>query len=143
MIRAVLDTNVIISSFLQPVGIPNLIVEAWKANLFELCLSELLFHEIEEVLNRPVIRHHAKISDKEIEEFLELIRETSHFTAEPLAIKAIIADDPDDDMILATALAAGADVIVSGDHHLLDLHEYEKIPIVNPRSFLEMLGEAN
>ena len=141
MIRAVLDTNVIIRSFLNPGGIPNRIIEAWKANLFELCLSEPLFHEIEAVLKRPVIRRATHVSDKEIEEFLELITETSFFVIEPLLVVPVIADDPNDDMVLATALAAEADVIVSGDHHLQSLNKYKEIPIVVPRIFLELLGE--
>lgn len=41
---------------------------------------------------------------------------------------------------LATAVAAGADVIVSGDHHLLEIKNYQGIPIVTPRQFLDLLG---
>jgi uncharacterized protein len=139
MIRVVLDTNVIVSSFLHPTGIPDRIIQAWKANLFELCLSEPLFHEIEAVLRRPVIQRSTHASDKEIEEFLELITETSFFVDEPLMVQPIIADDPSDDMILATALSAQADAIVSGDHHLQNLIAYNDIPIVNPRLFLVMI----
>jgi len=142
MIRVVLDTNVIVSSFLHPTGIPDRIIRAWKANLFELCLSEPLFHEIEAVLKRPVIQRATHASAKDIEEFLELMTETSFFVGEPLVVKPLVAEDPDDDMILATGLAAQADVIVSGDHHLLKLNQYEEMPIVNPRRFLEMLGET-
>jgi uncharacterized protein len=47
-----------------------------------------------------------------------------------------VKEDPDDNRILECALAAGADVIVSGDGHLLRLTEYEGIAILTPRAFL-------
>jgi uncharacterized protein len=56
--------------------------------------------------------------------------------AEPALIPPVIADDPDDDAVLACAIAVTADAIVSGDHHLLELGEYQKIPICTPAQFL-------
>jgi predicted nucleic acid-binding protein len=47
-----------------------------------------------------------------------------------------IEADPADNRVLEAALAGAADVIVSGDHHLLDLEEWRGIPIQNPASFL-------
>jgi predicted nucleic acid-binding protein len=51
---------------------------------------------------------------------------------------AIIADDPDN-RILECAVAGPADFIISGDHHLLDLENYQGIKIVNPARFLEAI----
>jgi uncharacterized protein len=51
--------------------------------------------------------------------------------------------DPNDNMILATDLAAGADVIVTGDRDLLVLQEYEGIPIVTAKEFLERYFPEN
>lgn len=48
-----------------------------------------------------------------------------------------VQDDPADNRVLECALAGGAQVIVSGDRHLLDLAELEKIPILRPRAFLD------
>ena len=48
----------------------------------------------------------------------------------------VIADDPDDDKFLECALAAGATAIVSGDHHILDLGEYEGVPILSSADFI-------
>jgi hypothetical protein len=50
--------------------------------------------------------------------------------------------DPDDDKYLHAAVAGRAAVIVSGDQHLLGLGEYNGIPIVRPRAFLSLLGNA-
>jgi putative PIN family toxin of toxin-antitoxin system len=55
---------------------------------------------------------------------------------EPAEIAPIIIADPDDDAVLACAVAARAEIIVSGDSHLLDLKEYEGIPIVTAAHLL-------
>lgn len=140
MIRAVLDTNVLVSSILSPGAVPSRIVRAWQAGAFELCLSQPLFEELAEVLNRPRIRKIARITVEQIEELLTLLPRISRFVEEPLPLEPVIAADPDDDLVLATAMAAQANAIVSGDHHLLALKHHHGIPILPPRQFLEMLG---
>ncbi len=57
----------------------------------------------------------------------------------PKSVPHIIKDDPDDDHILACALAGRADLIVSGDRHLLKLKSYKGIGIVRPKDFLHTL----
>ena len=60
----------------------------------------------------------------------------------PKTVPAVIADDPDDNHVLACAVEGNADLIVSGDQDLLRLREYESIPIVRPVDFLRTLGSA-
>ncbi|MFZ2359030.1 MAG: putative toxin-antitoxin system toxin component, PIN family [Anaerolineae bacterium] len=55
----------------------------------------------------------------------------------------VVSSDPDDDMFVECALVAGASMIVSGDHHLLDLEEYKGIRIVTPAAFLRWLVESS
>jgi putative PIN family toxin of toxin-antitoxin system len=140
MILAVLDTNVVVSSLLNPSGLPGRIVESWERGLFQLGISKELFLEIADVLDRPAIRKKTRMSDSEIPRLLELLVETSVVVSGNLEIESIISNDPDDDVILATAVATGADIIVSGDRHLLELEIYRGIPIVSPRQFAEILG---
>lgn len=54
-------------------------------------------------------------------------------------VPEVILEDPDDDKFLACAIDGGADYIVSGDHHLLDLGSYEGIPILRPATFLQIV----
>ncbi len=48
----------------------------------------------------------------------------------PASVPPTVRDDPDDDQVLACAIAAQAEIIVSGDRHLLDLKEYRSMRIV-------------
>ena len=59
----------------------------------------------------------------------------------PVVIRPTITLDPSDDVVLATALAAGADLIVSGDAHLLNLKSYQGMPIVTAVEALTRLPQ--
>jgi len=131
-----------VSAFLQPSGIPGRIVEAWRAGQFEAALSAPLLEEVDEVLSRRRVRRLLHAMSSEVKTFLDLYSRVAFFVSGPLAIVPVIPDDPDDDAAPATALAAKADVVVSGNAHLLDLKEYEGIPILTPRQFLALLAEA-
>lgn len=61
---------------------------------------------------------------------------------EPENVPSAILGDPDDNHILACALAGKADLIVTGDRDLLRLKEYEGIPIIRPMDFLRTLGPS-
>ena len=61
---------------------------------------------------------------------------------EPAVIEPVIVADPDDDVVLACAVAARAEAIVSGDNHLLDLKQYEGIPIFTAAQLLARIEKA-
>jgi predicted nucleic acid-binding protein len=58
----------------------------------------------------------------------------------PSAIGPVILADPDDDIVLATAVGGSADAIVSGDAHLLGIGEFRGIPIMTPAAAVSRLG---
>jgi predicted nucleic acid-binding protein len=58
----------------------------------------------------------------------------------PTVPEPVISADPDDDVVLACAITAGASVIVSGDHHLLELRLYRTIPILTVRELLNQIA---
>jgi len=142
MIRAVIDTNVIVSSFLGDTGTPREIRRAWQHGLFKLCISQPLLEEVEGILRLSRIVKRVRAAEAEVEEFLELAIPSAACAIEPLVVKPVVPDDPDDDFIVATALATQADYIVSGDKHLLDLKEYQGIQIITPRQFLRVLSSS-
>lgn len=58
----------------------------------------------------------------------------------PASIMPTVLADPDDDHVLACALAARADAIISGDRHLLNLKHYQRIPILSPAAAVHRFG---
>ena len=61
----------------------------------------------------------------------------------PAVIAPTVTRDPTDDVVLATALAAGADAIVSGDAHLLDLKTFQRIPIVTAAEAVTRIAQSS
>lgn len=130
MIRAVLDTNIVISAIIfggNPRKVLNLAIEG-KISLF---FSEPMFEEIREILGGRKFRFTAPQLSV-VERELEAISETVY----PKESINVVQDDPDDDLFIECALAADADYIISGDKHLLDLKRYGKVKIVNAANLL-------
>ena len=74
--------------------------------------------------------------------FLNALRQQIRLV-EPQKMQKPVCRDHDDDLVLATALAARADAIVTGDQDLLVLGAFEGVAIVSPRQFLERLDSAS
>jgi putative PIN family toxin of toxin-antitoxin system len=133
MVRAVFDTNVLISSLIRS-GKPRLLWNKVIKGEIELIISREILSEFNNVARRPKLRRY--VSLKRLRRFnLVLIRR-----AEIIEVRTHlpqITEDPDDNMIVETALDGRADYIVSGDKHLLILKEFRGIKIVNVE---EMLG---
>lgn len=126
--RVVADTNTVISGLLWN-GNPRRILEAARTGKIQLFTSLGLLAEIDEVLRRPKFARRLTLAEVTPRELVLGYAALAHIV-EPVAIEPVVLDDPDDDAVLACALAAQAEVIVTGDSHLLLLEEYDKIPIV-------------
>lgn len=137
--RAVLDTNVLISALYSAKGPPGRLLSAWVDGLFDLVMSDDVLAEFRRVLGYPKHRHLFAERPAAIAILLEKLR-TAIFNGEIPEVPPL-ESDPSDTMFLALALAAQADVLVSGDSHLLDLGAYEGIPILTPTQFLELLEQ--
>lgn len=140
MIRVVLDANVFVSAVLNPRGIPAQILTAWRAERFHLVISEAILEEIARVLHHPRILKRHRWREERIRVFIEDLAHLAILTPEELKLKAI-AEDPSDNRYLECAIEGEADYLVSGDQHLLGLGTYQKISILTPRAFLEVLGK--
>ena len=127
--RVVLDTNQHISAIIRPNGNPAQIVQLWRIGLIELAISPSMLEKFEIVVHRPRIQQRHNLSDTDIAEYLEVLKTFAVLVPGTIAVDAV-PDDPDDNIIIACAIEAEADVIVSGDQHLLSLGSYQGIPIV-------------
>ena len=133
--HVVLDTNQHISAIIRPNGNPAQIVQLWRIGLIGLAISPPILEEFEIVVHRPRIQQKHNLSDTDIAEYLEMLRTFAVLVPGTIVVNAV-PDDPDDNIIIACAIEAEADVIVSGDQHLLSLGSYQGIPIVNAVDFL-------
>ena len=139
MIRAVLDTNVIISGILNREGSPGRLIQAaFEHQAFQAVTSVPILGEIGSVLRRPRIARRHGWSELEIGVFLARLY-TLCLVVEGLSTLDAIAADPSDNMFLAAALEAEAGYVVSGDDHLLALGMFENIVVLSPRQFLDLL----
>jgi hypothetical protein len=141
------DTNIWVSAFINPHGYPAKLKDAWLNNQFQVVVSVPLLDEIAEVLDCPRIRNKYRVQADEVHAFLQL-----------LSMRAIhviptgqlhICRDPDDDLILETALLGQASYAVSRDddikrdQDLMAQMQAQGVAVVSVKQFLELLNLSN
>ena len=129
--RIVLDTNVFISGVFFS-GPPFEILNAWRRSEIQLVVSVEILDEYRRVGDRLSTSH----PGVDIAPFLRLVAVHGEIVLAPSLAEAVCAD-PSDDMFFACALAAGCDVIVSGDKHLHRASGYGGVEVLRPREFVE------
>jgi putative PIN family toxin of toxin-antitoxin system len=133
-LRVVLDPNVIVAALLAPTGTPAKVLRAWLDGHYELIASPLLLAELTRVFDYPKLR--SRISETESRQFIELLKHQGEIVDDPDVTIPIQSSDPDDDYLIALAETTRS-VVVSGDHHLLDLADH--LPIHSPAAFCKLL----
>jgi putative PIN family toxin of toxin-antitoxin system len=139
MLRVVIDTNVIVSGILSRKRAPAELLNAWRLRRFLLLSSPTIVAEVRAVLRYPRIRKKYPPSDEEIDQTITLLEHDALLVPGGADVTGSVAADPRDEMFLACTVDGQADVIVSGDHHLLDLGIYRDIPIITARQLLDKL----
>ena len=139
--RIVLDTNVVLSALLWR-GTPYRLLQSIRSNRqIVLFSSAALLTELAEVLARPMsARRLALIGRATPDVLLEYIDAIE--LVEPAAVPRVVAADTDDDQVVAAAVAAQADLIVTGDRDLLALGSHGELSIVTPADALRMVATA-
>ena len=139
-LRAVLDTNVLVSGLVAEGGAPRRILDAWLEDRYTLVTSLYLVEELVHVLSYPRIAKRLKLSEGEMATILAALLSKAAVTPGHVRLPGVTRD-PKDDAVVACAKEGEADTIVSGDQDLLVLNEYDGIQVVTPRRFLEILEE--
>jgi putative PIN family toxin of toxin-antitoxin system len=136
--RVLCDTNVLVSAFIAG-GPPSRVVEAAIEGRIELVLADPVLDELERVLTTKLGFAAERVRD--IDALLnELASERITATT---TMSEPITGDPDDDLILACAVDAGVQLIVSGDRrHLPPVGEHRGVRIVTPQALLAELANA-
>ena len=128
--RIVADTNIYISA-LNFAGTADGVLARGRAGLIEIGISPAILDEIAGVLARKFRWSAPRVREARaaIGSFTVLVH--------PQESVSVVGEDEADNRILECALAAGADVIVTGDRHLLGLRRFRGVRITTPREFLD------
>ncbi|MBI2320471.1 MAG: putative toxin-antitoxin system toxin component, PIN family [Betaproteobacteria bacterium] len=133
--RAVADTNIVVSGLLWH-GAPRKLFDAARAGAVSLYTSGELLAELVEVLPREKLAARIAASGMSVGELARRYALLAQRIV-PAEIGPVVLADADDNAVIACALAARADLIVSGDPHLLDLKSYQGIPIIGAAEALK------
>jgi putative PIN family toxin of toxin-antitoxin system len=135
---AVLDSTILVSAFLTPRGAADAVLQYAINDRFMCCLAEAIIEETSRRLASPRLQQRYTYGVGDVEMFRRLLRASFVVLADLPPLTGIVRD-PNDDMILACAVAASASHVVTRDDDLLALGVYEGITIVTPETFLGML----
>ncbi len=141
--RAVVDTNVWISALLNPPGPPAAVRAALQSGLFTLVTSEPLLGELAAVLARPRFAQRYRVTPDDVAQLVELLRERATVVSVTGSVQ--LCRDPDDDVVIETALNGHADALVTRDDDLKGVAGLavalasEGVSVVTVRHFLAAL----
>ncbi len=130
--KVLFDTNVLFAAFTSKGFCEEVVGQA--AGDCALVWSEPLRKELLKVLERK------GLADPPVHTAIETYADLCEF-CKPAPLSPPVCRDPDDDVVLATAVAGGANVIVTGDNDLLVLKRHGRIRILSPRQFVEFWGK--
>jgi putative PIN family toxin of toxin-antitoxin system len=136
-LRLVLDTNTVLSGLIWH-GPPGILIDAARDGRILLFSSVPLLAELQGVLERDkfagvIAKRGVSVSDL-LDGYVAMVE-----IVRPVRLGSTILRDPDDDVVLATALAASVDAIVSGDKDLTDFGRFRNIPIITAAHALSRL----
>jgi putative PIN family toxin of toxin-antitoxin system len=134
MKRVVLDTNILASGAISATGTVSRILDAWRSGQFSVIVSAPILDELERTFQKPYFRRY--LTERQSSRFLQLLRKRATVSPITVAVHGI-ATHPEDDLILATAVSAKADYLVTGDSKLQRVGTYQGVRILSPRRFLE------
>lgn len=137
MLRAVADTNAVVSGLLWQGPLRELLAAA-RARRVALYTSAVLLEELAEVLTRAKFGARIATSGYDAREFVYRYTRLAKLVV-PAEIGPVVMGDPDDDAVIACALAAQADLIVSGDKRLRNLKSWRDIEVIGATEALRRL----
>jgi uncharacterized protein len=137
-VRAVIDTNVLIAGILWR-GPPHALLQHVRAGTVSLVSSPALLAELADVFGRAKFDAILTRTNTSRERSLAEVRRLAE-VIEPPPLPQPVCRDPDDDAVLALAIAAKVELIVSGDNDLLSLRSFQGIPIMAPAEAASLIG---
>ncbi len=139
--RIVLDTNVVVSALVWG-GTPYQLLQAAVDGDIELVTSPALIDELRDVLSRSHLAPRLAAKQSSVTLAIDFYSQLAIHVS-PLATPRVVLDDPDDDHVIACAVASNAARIVSGDSDLLRIGTHLHIDIVNPAEAVRRIAAAS
>ena len=138
LVHVVADTNTVVSGLLWH-GPPRQVLDAAHLGTIRLSTSASLLAELSDVLQRPKFAERLARANVTPHTLVFGYAALARLVV-PAPIGPVVVADPDDDAVLACAVAAQAEVIVSGDRALLALESYEGIPIITAAQLMARIA---
>jgi len=128
--RVVCDTNILISALVFPGGSPERILDLARQGHIELYISNFIIDEF-----LYVLEHKFHFGKNDVQKRIDYIKSLAYTVAPKEKSSIIMAHEPDN-RIIECAVAAHADVLISGDKHVLREEEYKGIKIMSASDFV-------
>jgi putative PIN family toxin of toxin-antitoxin system len=139
-LRVVLDSTILVSAFLTPGGAADAVLQAAMDERCTCILADSIGEETTRRLLDPRLQRRYAYSASDVSAYAALLRSAFMHVTDLPSLTGIVRD-PNDDMILACAVAAAAAYVVTRDQDLLSLTSYEGITMITPEAFLALLRD--
>lgn len=143
MIRAVIDTNVLASGIVgleSPTSTPGAVIDRWLAGQFELVTSPQILTELRRTVAKPYFAR--RQTSLLVATALSRLERVATIVVPSVSVIGV-ASHPEDDAVLAAAVSAQVDYLVTGDRQLQRLDSYYGVSTVAPRQFLALLEQED
>jgi uncharacterized protein len=135
VIRAVIDTNLIVSYLLTQSETTSRLVGHWEQGHFAYLISPAMLNELREVVYRPRLRQHMSVDPAVL---LDLVEADAEMVPGELILSGVCRD-PKDDLFIACAVEGQAAYLVTGDADLLDMVAYQGVTMIRAHEFVRLL----
>jgi putative PIN family toxin of toxin-antitoxin system len=139
MLKALFETTILVSAFLAPNGLAAQLLDQVRRGILVLVLCEdILAETLDALLHEDHIRQRYAYPDVAVQEFIVGLRAVVQVVTDPPALTGVCRD-PNDDYVIACALAAGVFYLVTRDKDLLTLGNYQNVAMIRPEDFIHIV----